>query len=396
MLVYFTRNVLTGHRSVLIFILGDPRVFRSRILLLCVAMTITTSLLRADDVAKLTLSSPLPHQVVQREGFEPGRSHDHNPNGPELGYADVDVRGTRPEGIQGQFEFRAVVLPGSYGQSTDWISMEVEEEGATFQGLAEMIAGGWYRLEVRCRKEGKTIAEGSVAPIGIGEVFLVAGQSYAGGTNDELLKVTDPQARVTAFDWKAKTWQVANDPQPHVGDGGTIWPALGDLLVPTLRVPVAFVNISVGGTSTRQWMPDGDLHKNLVAAGNAVGAFRAVLWQQGESDVIEKTTSETYIKNMIKIREAAAREWRFEPRWLLAKSTLHPTVYNDPLGEERIRSAIHQLWKRPHFAPGPDTDLLSGENRGDVNSRRHFSGIGQRRAALLWFVAIWNEIEKGN
>ena len=161
-----------------------------------------------------------------------------------------------------------------------------------------------------------------------------------------------------------------------------------------LRVPVGFVNVAVGGTSTRQWQPDGDLHKNLVAAGNAVGSFRAVLWQQGESDVIEKTPTETYVKNMIRIREAAAREWRFEPTWLLAKSTTHPTVYKDLIGEDRIRIAVQQLWKRPHFAPGPDTDVLTGENRGDAKSRRHFSGIGQRRAALLWFVAIWNELEK--
>lgn len=350
----------------------------------------------ADDVPKLKLTSPQPYQVVQREGFEPARSHDHNVNGPELGYADVDVRGTKPEGITGQFQFRVVALPGAFGQSSDWIPMEIDGEGNNFEGLAEMIAGGWYRLEVRCQDAEKTLAAGSVEPIGIGEVFIVAGQSYAAGANDELLKVTDPQSRVTAFDWKTKTWHVANDPQPHVGDGGTIWPALGDLLVPMLRVPVGFVNVAVGGTSTRQWMPEGDLHKNLVTAGTAVGAFRAVLWQQGESDVIEKTPAETYIRNMIKIREAAAREWRYEPTWLLAKSTLHPTVYNDPIGEERIRNAIQQLWRRPHFAPGPDTDLLSGENRGDANSRRHFSGIGQRRAALLWFVSIWNELEKSS
>ena len=244
----------------------------------------------------------------------------------------------------------------------------------------------------------KTIKRGcgsrAVEPFGVGEVFLIAGQSYAAGANDELLRVTDPGQRVSAYDWKTKTWQVANDPQPHVGDGGTIWPALGDILVPMLRVPVGFVNVSVGGTSTRQWLPDGDLHKQMIAAGTSVESFRAVLWQQGESDVIEKTSTETYIKNVNKIREAAARAWRFEPTWLLAKSTLHPTVYKEREGEERIRSAIQQLWKRPHFAPGPDTDLLSGENRGDEKSRRHFTGIGQRRAAMLWFVAIWNELDK--
>ena len=369
-------------------------MFRCRLLSLFVILSLGSRLPAADTVTKLALTSPLPYQVIQREGFEPGQSHPHNPTGPELGYADIQVEGTRPEGFQGTFEFRVIALPGAFGESTDWIPLVVEDQAKSFTGPAEMIAGGWYRLEVRCLNNGVTVAAGGVEPIGVGEVFLVAGQSYAGGTNDEQLKVADPQGRVSAYDWKTNRWQIAHDPQPHVGDGGTIWPPLGDLLVPILRVPVGFVNVSVGGTSTRQWMPEGDLHKQMVAAGKVVGSFRAVLWQQGESDVIEKTTIEVYVKNMIRIREAAAREWKFEPTWLLAKSTLHPTVYNEPLAEERIRMAIGQLWKRPYFAPGPDTDLLGGENRGDANSRRHFSGIGQRRAALLWFVALWNELDK--
>jgi hypothetical protein len=65
---------------------------------------------------------------------------------------------------------------------------------------------------------------------------------------------------------------------------------------------------------------------------------------------------------------------------LLAKSTHHPTIYNDPVGEGHIRGAIDELVKLPGFRAGPDTDTLTGENRGDAKSRRHFSGIGQRRA----------------
>lgn len=348
----------------------------------------------ADTPGKIDLISPIPHQVVQREGFESADSHDHSVLGATLGYADVEVEGTLPQGIDGVLEYRVSSIVKDPKRSENWKEFAVEYEGRTFHGPIEINAGGWYRLDVRCVKEDKTLAEGSVEPIGVGEVFLIAGQSYAAGTNDELLKVADPQGRVVIYDWDKKQWLPANDPLPNLGDGGTIWPALGDLLVPTLRVPIGYVNVAVGGTSTRQWMPGGDLHNRLVKVGKEIGSFRAVLWQQGESDVIEKTTTENYVKNMTRIREVAGRGWRFEPTWLLAKSTLHPTVYNDPEGEERIRKAIHQLWKLPHFAPGPDTDLLAGENRGDEKSRRHFSGIGQRRAALLWFVAIWNEIEK--
>lgn len=346
------------------------------------------------EIPKLELTSPSPYQVFQREDFKSATSHDHNASGPTMGYTEVELEGTLPENVSGQIEFRYVALHGDTGPVREWKSVNVELEGRRFHGLGEVSAGGWYRMEVRCVQDGKTVAEGSKEPFGVGEVLIVAGQSYAAGANDELLKVMDERQRVAAFDWKLKRWQPANDPQPNSGDGGTIWPALGDLLVQTLRVPVGFVNVAVGGTSTRQWMPGGEIHNRLIIAGKDAGNFRAVLWQQGESDVLEKTDVATYINNMNRIREVSGRAWQFEPTWLLAKSTLHPTVYNDPSGEGQIRQAIHQLWKRPHFGPGPDTDLLSGENRGDAKSRRHFTGVGQRRAALMWYVAVWNEIER--
>ena len=248
-------------------------------------------------------------------------------------------------------------------------------------------------MEIRGRANDDVVASGAVEPIGVGEVFVVAGQSYATNCNDERFKVADPLVRVVAFDSAKETWGVANDPQPAPdgSDGGSIWPPLGDALLKELGVPIGFANVGVGATSSVQWMPEGQLHPRLVQAGKTLGHFRAVLWQQGESDVIAKTKAETYVSNLKTIRETAARAWGFEPPWLLAKSTLHPTVYNDPPGEGRIRGAIDELVKLPGFRAGPDTDTLAGENRGDAKSRRHFSGIGQRRAAEMWLAAIRRE-----
>jgi hypothetical protein len=249
-------------------------------------------------------------------------------------------------------------------------------------------------LELRAVRGGQAIAQGAVEPFGVGEVFLISGQSYASHCNDELLRVADPTGRVAAFDASKQTWRVAHDFKQGEGvhGGGTIWPPMADALLPLVRVPIGLANVAVGGTSSRQWLPGEKLFENQVAVGKQLGRFRAVLWQQGESDVIEKTSTETYVERLTRIRAEMSRQWGFDPPWLLAKSTLHPTVYNDPAGEGRIRSAIDQLWHAPGFRPGPDTDILSGENRGGPNSLRHFSGIGQRRAGLMWFAAIWQEI----
>jgi len=338
------------------------------------------------------LQRPVPYQVIQREGFVPARAHSHQAGGPELGFGAVPIAGKFPANAT-SLDYRIVPQEKNGGVSTDWKPVDGKLEKGEFQGSARVPAGGWYRLEVRARNAEKMIATASVEPVGVGEVFVVAGQSYATNCNDEKLKVADPTGRVVVFDLVDK-WRVAHDPQP-APDGshdGSIWPAFGDALLPGVRVPIGLVNVAWGGTSTDQWMPDKELHKRLCAVAGQVGRFRAVLWQQGESDVIAKTTKDKYVANVRAIREAAAKAWGFDPPWLLAKSTLHPMVYNNPTGEGRIRDAIDELCRLPGFHHGPDTDVLDGANRGGEGSRRHFSGRGQRAAALLWFAAVWNEL----
>ena len=341
------------------------------------------------DEQSVTLTSPVPNQVLQREGFNPLQAHEHAVGGAALGFAMVPVVADLPAVTGAVVEYRVVALPGAFGQGTEWAKLTGSHSGKSYSAPARVPAGGWYRLEIRSVVNDKTIAGGTVEPIGVGEVLVIAGQSYADGANDEMMKVEEVRGRVATYNVAQKSWAIAHDPQPNSANGGTIWPPLGDLLVPLLRVPVGFVNVAVGGTSSRQWLPGEGLYNRLSDAGSTVGRFRFVLWQQGESDVIENVNTETYVKNLAKIREELAQRWGFEPQWLLAKSTLHPTVYNFPEREQTIRTAIDQLWKQRGFGPGPDTDILDGENRGGLGTRRHFSGIGQRRAAVLWLTAIW-------
>jgi hypothetical protein len=348
----------------------------------------------ADEPARAVLSRPVPYEIFQRQEFDPRHAHEHETGGPKLGFAEIPVMGEFPEPLRGHWQYRTLKLTDAFGIPTEWTRFEPRIQGKSLSANVRLPAGGWYRLEIRAVDGEKTMAAGAVEPVGVGEVLVIAGQSYAEGANDELLKVDDPQGRIAAFDRVNSTWRVANDPQPNMADGGTIWPALGNLLLPVARIPIGLVNVAVGGTASRQWLPGEKLFENLANGGRAIGRFRAVLWQQGESDVIENVSTEKYVAHLTSIREALAKDWKFSPPWLLAKSTLHPTVYNKPEEEGRIRAAIDALCRLPGFRPGPDTDILAGDNRGGIGSRRHFTGIGQRRAALLWFAAVWQEMQR--
>ena len=373
--------------------LFDPTLFVARIANLSVLLAMFASEAQGGDPPRIQLDSPRPYQVVQREGFDPRHSHGHAAGAPQMGFAEVLISLSRDISKE-TLDWRVVALPGSFGKGTEWTLCEPTKVDGRWQAMVHIPAGGWYRLEVRSREKEAVVSLGTVEPFGVGEVFLIAGQSYATNCNDEQMKVQDPRQRVVAYDLANDKWVVANDPQPVLdgSDGGSIWPAFGDTLAPLARVPIGFVNAAVGATSSAQWLPNGKLHPRLVAAGKRVGRFRAVLWQQGESDVIGKVATETYVQNLQTIRQAAVEAWNHEAPWLLAKSTLHPTVYNDPAGEGQIRDAIDELCRSPGFRPGPDTDILDGGNRGGAKSRRHFTGIGQRRAALLWFAAVWQEL----
>ncbi len=215
------------------------------------------------------------------------------------------------------------------------------------------------------------------------------------------------------------TWRVAHDPLPLISIpesgyyhnyweiqanryfsvgrifcGGSVWPTTMNLLLPIIKVPIGIINVAIDSTPIESWLPDKSLFNTLVEVCKRVGNYRAILWQHGESDVIANTEKETYKQRLILIKNSLEDNLHIKRDWILAKSTIHPTVYIKPQEEMEIRSAINELWDIEGFFPGPDTDVLDGENRAGKTHSRHFSLIGQRRAGAMWFAVLWNHLSK--
>ena len=354
-----------------------------------------------DSQKPVSLTEPRPYQVVQRHGFEPRLAHANNPGGPCLGIGTVRIAG-HAEGMDtGALEARALLLSGANGQGTGWQPLGTHLQGGAFSTRLEVPAGGWYRLEIRSIASGTGLGLASVEPVGVGEVFIIAGQSYASNANAAQTFIEDPQGRVTIYDWMLSGWQVAHDPQPILGQPpihsdtqkGSIWPSAMNALLPLIRVPIGMINVAVGGTGSLQWMPGDTLHERMVQAGLVAGDFRFMLWQQGESDV-QATPPDLYKARIASIKRALESRLGFSRPWVLAKSTLHPPAYDDPEREGWIRQAIDDLWQLGGFLPGPDTDILGGIgiHRDGMEGSKHFSALGQERAGLLWFAALWNHL----
>lgn len=356
----------------------------------------------------LHLRHPRPLQVLQRRTTSPGLG---------TGVITVEAAGAPPD--VDAAEVRTVALSESFGSGTEWVPADLRLDGDSFRATAEVGAGGWFRVEVRLLRAGAVVAEGSIEPVGVGEVFVVAGQSYAAVGHEEVTTVTDPLGRVTAACPETDGWRIAHDPQPRIVeridadtnrellemlDGldlgfphgphspfqGSIWPSAGNALVAALGVPVGFVHVAVGGTRVEHWRRGSQLFANLCDAVQLAGNVRAVLWQQGESDAHDETPGEVYRDRLRALRDDLADASGRDVAWLPAKSTYHPTNLRPFEAGAEVRAAVDALWSQPGFAPGPDTDTLRemGVHRAAFARGGHLTGAGQRAAGALWAEAV--------
>jgi hypothetical protein len=334
----------------------------------------------------ITLQSPQDYQVFQRQSKTQGKI---------LVAGRVDVPCDRVEG----------------STSGKWQPISYRPESHVFFGDLPTPAGGWYRFELRILNSAATVGRLEVAHVGVGEVFIVAGQSNS--TNYGEVRQLTASGMVAAFG--RDTWALADDPQPGVQDGsknGSFIPSFGDALYEKYRVPVGVVSVGHGSTSVRQWLPAGSridvpptMGKFIRAAADNTWecdgtlfdgmmrailrllphGFRALLWHQGESDAHQapehEISAENYRSLMEQIIRASRREAGWDFPWFVAQATYHSP--NDTSCPE-IRDAQKSIWRSGLALEGPDTDQLTGDNRQNNGKGVHMSAKGLQAHGRMW------------
>ncbi len=245
-----------------------------------------------------------------------------------------------------------------------------------FAGYMDAPAGGWYRLTVTA-PGGAAV---TVEHVGVGEVFVGAGQSNA--TNSGQFPITQSSGMTVTTD--GVSWRLCDDPMPGVHDGsggGSYYPALGDMLYEEFRVPIAFASTGHGGTTLEQWANEEQLYKWFMTRVYQLGrsGFRAVLWHQGESDF--NTPTEVAFRKMKLLIRSSRKEAGWHIPWFVAKVSYHNA---DNPSWPLIREAHQMIWEDGAALEGPDTDVLTGDNRDFDGAGIHFSPKGLRNHAELW------------
>ncbi|CAI8274758.1 MAG: Alpha-agarase [Euryarchaeota archaeon UBA443] len=312
----------------------------------------------------ITLHSPDDHQIVQRDEYNKGI---------------FPVSGTTQYAVD-LIEGRYIDLESSF--ESEWVSIAVPLS-SNFYGVIE-VPTGWHRLELRFMQDGNQLATQVINPVGVGEVFIVAGQSNSANHGDAPLTPTD--SRVST--WGASGWRFGYDPQPAAtGNSGSPWPVAGDLLAARYDVPIGFLSVGYGGTPVDRWVPEqNDLFSRITDALDAVepSGARAILWHQGESNA-GGTSAEDYARMLGEVVLGSREHAGYEIPWIVARVSFVPNGDSVKMGWI-IEGQNAVIEDDPLTFPGPHTDDLNGTQwRYDTI---HFNEAGLREHGLRWDAQI--------
>ena len=330
----------------------------------------------------ISVSSPVNRQIVQRNmGNE----------------AALSISGTFT-GTGTEIQARAVAI-ASNGVDTGWITIDAAPTGGTYSATLDVTAG-WYELDVRLLDGVSGVATHTVAKVGVGDIFVVAGQSNAGNFGESAQSADDD--RVSYFAVGDGSWSHAVDPPSNPsgnpGSKGAPWPELGDLLAAADDVPIGFAPVADGGSSVQSWLPaSSDNYPNLQTAVESFGTngFRAVLWHQGEKDNVIDTTTSNYVSRLETVIASSRTDAGWNVPWLVALVS-----YNSNTDQNIIDAQLQVSSHGVSVFVGAATDDMVGINPETGLDWRydgvHFANAGLEEHALRWFNAlddVFNDLE---
>jgi hypothetical protein len=364
---------------------------------------------QTNENLKLVLLSPLDRQVFQRETKSEGN------------IVIESVLETTARGVLtnlDRLEARVLTTSTNASAATTWQALPFDNRVRHFRTELRAPAGGWHRVQVRLLAGATIAAEAEVDHVGVGEVFVIAGQSNSANHGEEKQRAKSPL--VVAFG--NGRWQPAADPEPGAsGKGGSFMPAFGDAMAEKFHVPIGLVPIGVGSTSVREWLPPGDSvaappdtgHNVILIASNSwictgelfnrivevekkfgTNGFRAVLWHQGESDSHEPSdrqiTPATYREYLQRVIESSRTAAGWRVAWFVAQASYHSP---QDTGWPELRAAQKSLATDGIALAGPNTDELGPDFRQNHGQGVHFNARGLQRHGELWaeLVSAWLE-----
>lgn len=367
-----------------------------RSLLFCLVLISITAF---DLLAQISIDYPANRIVFQRD---------------QNNSATVYIAGSYSQVID-RVEAKLTALNG--GTSTNWTTIQSGAQGGLFSGSID-AKGGWYQLDVRGWNGTQLVGTAQLEKVGIGEVFMISGQSNGEGLQN-LGAVSASDDRVNCIDANnssSSNTDLSNPVFSHLnadsnisprGNSAWSWGKLGDLLASRLGVPILFYNSAFTGTAVKNWRestngtaysiyngepyPNGLPYSNLRAVMQhyvPITGIRAVLWLQGEAEVVQSTTTQAYFDDLRKVIETSRSESGKNLSWMVSLTSYannQQGVYPNAIaGQKQVIASV------PNVYTGPNTDVIQIPRDGGT-SGVHFTNNGLTELAQAWNTQLTDD-----
>ncbi|WP_461052694.1 T9SS type A sorting domain-containing protein [Spirosoma arcticum] len=354
--------------------------------------------------AQIQVSFPVSRAVFQRSANNEAKIHIN-------GYYTQSVT---------RIEARVQARNGQ-GVSSDWVTIQASPAGGNYAGDLT-VAGGWYNLEVRGMNGDQSVGTASVERVGVGEVFIIAGQSNAQGVYDDMPSATDD--RVNGLNYYDASESAGDPPTDvltrftHLDRGGVIaprgigtwcWGRLGDLLAQRLNVPILFFNAGYGGTTIQNWrqsietgrteniyisgtyhrdgQPYANLRSTLQFYTHMLGV-RAILWHQGEAENYVHTSGSRYGSDLQFVIDRSRQDSGKNIAWVVARASYTSDLRG---GRPEIIAAQNQLISSaPNVFPGPATDEIQIPRQRPPRRQETYDDVHFDVDGLVDLANAWN------
>lgn len=291
-----------------------------------------------------------------------------------------------------------------------WGTLVASPSGGTFDATVTLSGPAQGALEVRFAND--TAVAAALTSVGVGDVYIAAGQSNAAGWSPSFLQPVAPAAnpgwKAIEFDL-AHVWRV-NEETPAEpfhspgeavysafasggGDNGTYYGHLATLAM-AAGVPIAVVPAARGSSTIDMWAASSPTDTNtlygaLQATAQRIGNFRAVLWWQGEGSMSDDATG-TGLDPSLYAGKLDAIMDTFAASGQTAKWVLTMPCHANPTPKTNgalFRAALAGMASNEHVlavldldSPTPAYDSLHYEGSAEIVT------IASRMASLLGYA----------
>jgi hypothetical protein len=223
--------------------------------------------------------------------------------------------------------------------------------------------------------------------------LVVIGQSNAANTNAVTDGFVPPDGITNINPYDRKVYK-AREPLLGASSGtppftGGFSSRLAALLLERHAAPqVNILNIAIGSTTIAEWNYGGQFHARIAWAGRTLDAVRLrptfILQHLGEFDGASGTPAKTFAASQRGVVRSFRHAGMNCPYFIARVSRM--VGLTKPENEAKVRRGqMLACDAKMKIFPGPDTDVLGQEYRGDP---AHFLSSGAIKHAEMWFDVL--------